>query len=671
MKEISSKILNKLNQNISRKRKSINHGLTNQTKTKPLLYKNFKKLSHNNIKNDLIDNAINENKGKSLIKSSSKKTQLSQIKSIIPLNKDNNKNNIKEKYYWFAAYDKLMKRKKLLKIFSFYNLASNNNISYKNKKNIDDFNKIIEKEYEIKNYEIYFIKNMNRPLIRKSEGNKIFVNLYLLTLKQINMILSYLNRFEYNNYIENLDKLCEKYNYVNIFNNKTNNDTIQSINVKYSTIYYLGYYMNIPIYSFSRLEKENNFILNKEIPLEIEYFPNSKKIAKLIKLLLLNFPYKTKEYFIDYIFTYYKNMNKSEIYENMLREKKKEITHLLISKKKSLYKLSPENINSIKIGGFLCPEVSFSSYLSSLNKNNNLNSNSNNLTNNNIKNNINNNLGNISISGSYFDFTSDIFISMRQNEENLSKAMDSLRSLSYKNKYTTNNDNTSLSKINQTTNIINNKIKYYSSNLGENQKKNLSKISKFSYENATKNKKSNIMKINNLKKEASKNIKKDIDKNISDNNNNAIPIIPSLIQKCSLNSKKRIIDKTSIRNNILNFKNSYNKFNYKFIPFLTDGNNTINSLEDNKENDNIISNFGDIKNNKISFEDFKRKSFLKKGNYNKKSKLKEEDIFISSKINNSYMYIMDKKGFKSFDFDYKKRKGYKGFKISHKCFGMI
>ena len=29
----------------------------------------------------------------------------------------------KEKYYWFAAYDNLIKTKKLLKIFSFYNIA--------------------------------------------------------------------------------------------------------------------------------------------------------------------------------------------------------------------------------------------------------------------------------------------------------------------------------------------------------------------------------------------------------------------------------------------------------------------------------------------------------------------------------------------------------------------
>ena len=58
---------------------------------------------------------------------------------IIDADINNNNNQPKEKYYWFAAYDKLIKAKKLLKIFSFYNIASKNSVSLGCNNLYDDF----------------------------------------------------------------------------------------------------------------------------------------------------------------------------------------------------------------------------------------------------------------------------------------------------------------------------------------------------------------------------------------------------------------------------------------------------------------------------------------------------------------------------------------------------
>lgn len=571
----------------------------------------------------------------------------SQFQKFLSLNEENEKNK-KIKYYWFATYDKLIKRKKFSKIFSFYNLTSRDSIVYGNQKIINESNKIIEKELEIKNYQIYFIKNINRPFLRKSEGSKIYVKLYLLTKKQFNIILSYLNRIEYDDYITDLDNISTKDNYITIFDNKNTNNKYHNLN--YSTIYCLGSYMNIPIFSFSRLSDEN-YVLYKDLPTELEQYPNSKKVAKLIKLLLLNFPSKTKQYFIDYIFSYYKNMDNNEINDNILNEKKKEINHLLISKKKSLYKLSPENMNNpLKIGAGYCPrpEVSFSSFISSFNYH--VNSTSNNNTNNNIKNCINNNLGTISFNASNFDFSSDYLISMRQNEENISKILDSIRSLSNKNQIISNNNAASIR--NQTTNsFLNNKQIKTTSDLGDKKKQNLSKISNFSFENDSKKFRNYInIKFNNINNKATKYIKKNVIQNIE---NYKIPIV-----------------KTSIRSNILNkgAKNSAKPY-YKYIPFLTDANSSTNNLEENKENFNTVSNFGDIKidkksvnqnndkNKKASTYNILKWKYLYKnpGNSSHASYLRGEDIFQSTKMNeykrNSKKIFLTKKGIKSFDFN--------------------
>ena len=97
---------------------------------------------------------------------------------------------MENQFFWFATYDKLMKTKYLLKIFSYYNnrpFDSQHNINYN----------IKEKTLVIKDFEIYFYENSHRPFIRYAKGGTIYTKLYLLTLKQINQIFSYLNRIEY------------------------------------------------------------------------------------------------------------------------------------------------------------------------------------------------------------------------------------------------------------------------------------------------------------------------------------------------------------------------------------------------------------------------------------------------------------------------------------------
>ena len=124
-----------------------------------------------------------------------------------------------------------------------------------------------------------------------------------------------------------MDNIKEKNKGINIFNEN-------NFNINYPTIYCLGSFMNIGIYSFSR-----DINLNPNNNIELNLIPNSKKIAKLIKILLMNFPEYSKEYFIDYIFHYIKTIpNSNDINTIILFNKKNEINHLLISiRKKNLY----------------------------------------------------------------------------------------------------------------------------------------------------------------------------------------------------------------------------------------------------------------------------------------------------------------------------------------------
>ena len=576
-----------------------------------ILTKTLKNSIKNRITNKQKDNSINITQ-KINYKNYGKYQKVQMNLSSL----DDNKNNLeKQKYYWFAAYDKLIKEKKLFKIFSFYNINSKNSISLGNINLYNDFDKIKEKKMTIKNYEIYFIKNMNtKPFIRYSEGKLIHTKLYLLTLKQINMIFSYLNKIEYNDYFNSLGNIKEKEKdkYINNLYKKHIN-----INIDYPTIYFLGSFLNIGIYTFTKIGNENNSLNSNNI-IELDYFPNSKKIAKLIKILLINFPEYSKEYFINYIFSYMKNIpNKEEINEKILSAKKYEINNLLISQKKSLYKNNTK-INSGKgnENGNLPLSILSSPYLSSFNNNNKLNTNNN--TNNNMIKNINNNLGTISYNASYFDFTSDYILSLRQNKENLSKYINSIRNLSHRNK-SENKNNLSLSLSNKNKNIylkniLNNskKMKQKSSNINNINKKNdMYRISNFSFENDSMINKNDYIKIKVNRK---------------------------------ANEVKRKTKQTK-KEHITNIENC------------------------NKENYNSASNFCNI-----NINDMKKNASINNKtiiNFNsQKNYLKGENIFpntdnFNKKNNSPFMYILDNNGVNSYHSKNFRRN--KGIKINNNC----
>ena len=522
----------------------------------------------------------------------------------------------KEKYFWFAAYDKLIHKKKLLKIFSFYNFGRNRNyFTFGN-----DFSNIKEKKLIINDYELYFTEKYNNIFIRKCQGKKIFTKLYLLTLKQINMIFSYLNRIEYKIYINNYDLTLGCKNLSNLENN------IKLKEMKYNSVYCLGSYMNINIFCFSRTENMK----------EIGNLPKSKKIAKLIKILMVNFPENSKEYFINYIFS---NCNYN-LDGKALIDKKNEINNLLLSNKKGIFKPSSKSNSVIYSSVSGIPEFSYSPFLNSSNYNNVI-------SNFNLKNNANNNknknssniLGTISYNASCFDFTSDFLNSMNKNDGNLSKIICSLSN------HNTNRDRNTKNKIK------NNNIK---NNIN-------SKTSNFSFDNnSNTNPKSNNS--NNYNK--STNDKYIIEKILKSNE--------KFFEKKKLmkthGQKKEKSKINYIKKTILNFKNN-TEYNHKV-------------LEENKENYslNTVSKFCDCKNksesnskylsdftlskmsnyinktNKI-IKKFQRKSII---NYNRKINktfIKGEDIFMNvnktlSSINKTTLYTS--KSIENKKFKYKK-----------------
>ena len=230
--------------------------------------------------------------------------------------------NKENKYYWLATYDKLMKKQKILKILNYYTEVVNSKIKEK-ELNDEQFN-FKEKSMIIPGFEIYFLENFNKPFIRPKKDGKIFIKLYLLNIEQINKIFSYINRLEYKNYINDLDIITEKNLYKNLV-------TLNKSIYNYSTVYCLGSFMNINIYLFSHIEK-NQIVENNNI----NDLPSSNKLAKLIKVLMVNFPDFTKNDFINYLTNFMKD-------DNSLNERKKEISNLLFSPHKKSLKFSIKN----------------------------------------------------------------------------------------------------------------------------------------------------------------------------------------------------------------------------------------------------------------------------------------------------------------------------------------
>ena len=235
--------------------------------------------------------------------------------------KENNK-------YWFAAYDKLIKRKKILKILNYYDKGRKNN---ENNLNIDLYQEkresIKEQLLIIKDFDIYFMKEENKPFIKYIKGNCIFTKLYLLTLEEINLILNYINRYKLSITSSNINSLQKKGNFQKLNENYKN--------FPYNMIYHMGFYMNINIYGFSNFYlQENNMISYNYLN---QKFPSSKKIAKLVKLLMIHFPKYSFNFFVCYLL--------SKIRFENFNEKTNEIKNIVYAGDSSFFPLNHGYLN--------------------------------------------------------------------------------------------------------------------------------------------------------------------------------------------------------------------------------------------------------------------------------------------------------------------------------------
>ena len=125
---------------------------------------------------------------------------------------------------------------------------------------------------------------------------------------------------------------------------KKNSDINIDINFPYCYIYYLGKYMNISMYLFTN---SFNYIQTYNLHSNIIYsLPSSKKLYKLIKILIRSFPEYNAEYIIN-------NIIKYDLYSNS-KEKKYEIFKYLsmlkhsVPNKNLLNKILRETITGIQ-----------------------------------------------------------------------------------------------------------------------------------------------------------------------------------------------------------------------------------------------------------------------------------------------------------------------------------
>ena len=303
--QLKSYILNNVNKT------SNNEDITRNNKQK----NNNKKISLQKkpkIKNDSMNSLQSINKDKETSKIDYRHYKSYPIEEIIPIQQLDN-NNIK--LYWFVAYDKLIKSKKIIKIL-------NNDIN-DNEKPIYTENYLKVKFLKIEDFEIFFVKGFNKPFVRPNKESFILAKLYLLSVNEINKILNYLNKtnnkFDINEYMHSDDTnieypICE---YLDINQKLKDND----ISYPYCFLYNIGKYMNISMIlitnSFNYIDKGTNN-LNK---LLIYSLPSSRKLFKIIKLLMKSFPEYSPNYFIEYLI-------KRNLYKNF-DEKKNEILKLL------------------------------------------------------------------------------------------------------------------------------------------------------------------------------------------------------------------------------------------------------------------------------------------------------------------------------------------------------
>ena len=263
--------------------------------------------------------------------------------------------------FWLATYDKLMKKSKIVKILSYYSdslsqrdseifVIEDAHSDYKEEENKERLKKLNEKynfkekTMMIQGYEIYFVKKHGKPFVRQKKDGKIFIKLYLLSLEQINQIFSYINRLEYKKYINDLNSFKQR-NTFKIINNF--NKTIYN----YTKIFCLGSFMNTNIYMFSHTSKnkenENNEIYT--VNYLLNNLPSSNKIAKIIKILMINFPDFSKQYFIDFIMKpKINNLNTNSHDLELIKQKMSEVNSLLITNNKNdLKSKNNNNTNNI------------------------------------------------------------------------------------------------------------------------------------------------------------------------------------------------------------------------------------------------------------------------------------------------------------------------------------
>ena len=303
------------------------------------------KVKKNNKKNDLGGSEKNKNvsNGEKIESeenfSSSKNNEESTKKidyrfykkyPIKVINKSIDDVKTKEKNrYWLAVYDKLIKKKKILRILNYYEEEKNKEKNGNNKLDINQ-DSIKEQLLIIKDFDIYFLKQYNKPFIKYIKGNFIFTKLYLLTIEEIKYVLNYINRYKLSFSEDDIRFLQEKGNFQKFHESFKN--------FPYNMVYHMGNYMNINIYAFSNfnlhIHKNNlsyNYLNQK--------FPNSKKIAKLVKILMINFPKYSFNFFVCYLLSKIK-------FENF-NEKTNEIKNLVYSINKSILPLHNTYYNNL------------------------------------------------------------------------------------------------------------------------------------------------------------------------------------------------------------------------------------------------------------------------------------------------------------------------------------
>ena len=186
---------------------------------------------------------------------------------------------------------------------------------------------IKSKTMKIPNFELFFVKGFDKPIVRPSKNKNSFIlaKLYLLTKNEINKILNYINRIDDKININKYITMTKKYfyHYINI---KNNSDYNQDFNYPYCYIYYLGKFMNISMYLFTNSFK---YLETYNIKSKLIYsLPNSKKLYKLIKIIIKSFPEYNPNYIIN-------NIIRSDLYSNS-NEKKYEILNYLSLLKNSV-----------------------------------------------------------------------------------------------------------------------------------------------------------------------------------------------------------------------------------------------------------------------------------------------------------------------------------------------